>query len=550
MAAKPRQPGNSPRKSLKQSLKDLFLRRLRKSPSPSVETVGSGILRKGVPSSSFISSVYTLDKSLPESTDSLWSLDQYTISRAIPNRFQTPTKRSESQNAARQSLLPATSLSQFNLHHAYLQQSAGPQRIVHQAISPTFTSLLSQEASIATFSPIPSASTLKLQDSRPSLMHRDSFNELPWPSPGRTIQQSQGRGKQVSWLDSATTSSITVPHQYQIPTLPVNIEGRAGVRQVEHFKSFCVLDTAMPGCPVVATSQELRYIFEIGEHFFLNSCECEGTSMDIVTGQDAAGDPVTHLVLFTPLVIPSSGRSRFMLASLVDVTRFIHDAASLPELEEVSNISTVESGPQTPLYKPTPMNWTSATYKLSAEDLLGGCLLPEDRDTRAIPTMESTDDIWVNLANEEKSRTSTARNTPKSTHRRGGTSRSSDVSQLSKTSCTVDEVLDDFMSSLQDLYSDFFLLGKSPLDDTYYEICNVSPMLYAAKDYVHGHLSRTGKQGIAELSTRLGLGSPFQAQVRWGLEGRDKRLYCSPLYGHNSTTWICFLVDPDTPELW
>ncbi|EXJ95116.1 hypothetical protein A1O1_00235 [Capronia coronata CBS 617.96] len=547
MAAKPDRPQNSPRKSLKQSLKDIFLRKLRKPPSPCVRTVGSGILRRGGPSDSFISSVYTF--SPLESAGNLWSPDHHTISRGIPNRFQTPTNRSTSRFEARQSLLPATSLSHFNLHHDYLQQLAVPQGTVHQAISPTFTSLVSQQASIAPFSPSPSTSSLKLRDSSVNLVHRDSFKHLPSPSSARQLQQGRGQNKQVSWNQSATTSSVSVPDHDSDEEHAFNSEDHAGIRQVEHFKSICVLDTALPGCPVVATSEELRYIFELGEHFFLNSFECEGTSIDIITGQDAAGEPITHLVLFTPLVIPSSGRSRFMLASLVDVTRFIHDAASLPEPDKGSNRSTIVADCETPFYT-QDIRWSFTACKLSAEDLLGGCVLPQDRDTPTNPIRDPTDDIWVDLANEERSRTSTARNTPRSTPGFMGTPRSSDASTASKTSITVDDVLDDFMSSLQELYSNFFLLGKSPLDDTYFEICNVSPMLYEAEDYIHGHLSRTGERGLADLSTRLAYGSPFHARVKWGMEGQDKRLYCSPLYGHNSTTWICFLLEPNTPDLW
>jgi hypothetical protein len=270
--------------------------------------------------------------------------------------------------------------------------------------------------------------------------------------------------------------------------------------------------------------------------------------MDIVTGQDAEGDPITHLVLFAPLVIPSSGRSRFMLASLVDVTRFIHDAASLPELEKDS--STVESDLHTPLHDRLPSNWDPAGYKLSSEDLLGGCVLPEDRDFRRKSSDESPNDIWLNLAQEENRRPSRVRGADRSAARGHKHPRSSDMSQSSSTSSTVDEVLDEFMSGLQELYSDFFLLGKSPLDDAYFEICNVSPMLYATKDYIHGHLSLTGQEVIVELSRRLARDSPFNIEVKWGTQGLDKRLYCSPLYGQNSVTWICFLVDHQMPSLW
>ena len=549
MAAKARPP---PRKSLKQSLKDVFLRRLRKSPAISIETVGSGILRKADPSQTTLSSPSFVSL-FP---DSQVGLDKYTISSSIPNRFATPTRKATVNSRDRQSLLPATSLSQFNLHSAYLQQSSVPHRAIHEVTSPTFTSVVSREASIATLSAISSASTstLRLQESRQTLLSRNTSKRSVAPSSMVNADTSWARRNHVSWLQSPTTSSVSISDKASTTGDHFHTDDPDGVRQVEHFKSFCILDTLVPGCPVVATSQELRYIFEIGEHFFLNSCECEGASMDIVTGQDAAGDPVTHLVLFTPLVIPSSGRSRFMLASLIDVTRFIHDAASLPDLEKVaSDCSTVESDLRTPLHDRGPSNWNSARYKLSAEDLLGGCVLPEDREVLSLkrPT-ESPEDIWLNLANEERSRTSSARNTPRSAAqiKTGGTSRSSNASHASTTSSAVDEVLDEFIGGLQELYSDFFLLGKSPLDDTYYEICNVSPMIYEAKDYIHGHLSRTGQQGLVELSARLAQGSPFSLEVKWGTQGLNKRLYCSPLYGQNSITWICFLVDHRVASLW
>jgi len=106
------------------------------------------------------------------------------------------------------------------------------------------------------------------------------------------------------------------------------------------------------------------------------------------------------------------------------------------------------------------------------------------------------------------------------------------------------------MTGLQELYAEFFLLSKSPLDETFFEICNVSPVLFEAKEYINGHLSRTGQQQLAELSLALAQGSAFDMPVRWGSHGTEKRLYCSPLYTANSVTWICFLVDIQVPLLW
>ncbi|KIW81571.1 hypothetical protein Z517_04597 [Fonsecaea pedrosoi CBS 271.37] len=541
----PPPPPNPPRRSLKQGLKDVFLRTLRKSPEPpaGTPTLGSGILRRGESSASFFPSTTTFSSLEPPGSRP--SLEEFTVSHTIPNRFDSTIHVSPRRRHGRQSLLPATSLSQFNLHKSYLQPLTGPQRTVHEAMSPSLLSVTSRQASMASFSTlstVSSASTLRIQESRESLAPSQagaaSYKNPPAPA-------ARPRTKHVSWLHSPTTSSVSVVDSENPADDPT------GLRLVEHFKSFCILDTAVTGLPVVATSKELRYIFDVGEHFFLNNCECEGASMDIVTGQDAAGDPVTHLVLFTPLIIPSSGRSRFMLACLIDVTQFINDTASLPELDHELETSTIDSGVQTPLQDRRDLSWIGRSYKLSAEDLLGGCMLPNDRDTATRPPKhdEMSEDIWLNLANEERSRRSSPRNTSSSKPKMSPVARSN-ASHTSTTSSTVDDVLDEFMSDLQELYSDFFLLGKSPLDDTCFEICNVSPLLYSTKEYINGHLSQTNAHQMAELSASLGRETPFSIHVKWGPQGLDKRMYCSPMYTANSITWICFLVNYQMPMIW
>ncbi|OAP56073.1 hypothetical protein AYL99_09252 [Fonsecaea erecta] len=555
MAAKHRQPSshppqpaqsNPPRRSLRQGLKDVFLRTLRRSSEPQAETLslGSGILRRAESSGSFFPSTTTFS-SFIELPVSRSSLEGYTISRAIPNRFQSTTHVSPRKSPGRQSLLPATSLSQFNLHQSYLHPSTGPQRAVHDAMASPLLSVASRQASMASFSTlstVSSASTLRIQESRdvlaPPRVGASSYRNPQAPA-------SKRQTKHVSWLHSPTASSVSMADSAKQSDDPI------GLRLVEHFKSFCILDTAVAGLPVIATSKELRYIFEVGEHFFLNNRECEGASMDIVTGQDAAGDPVTHLVLFTPLIIPSSGRSRFMLACLIDVTQFINDTASLPELDHEHDTSTIESEVQTPVQDRKDLSWTGRSYKLSAEDLLGGCMLPGDREKAMRPPEkdEPSEDIWLNLANEERSRRSSKRNASSSTPKINQVARSN-ASHTSTASSTVDEVLDEFMGDLQELYSDFFLLGKSPLDDTCFEICNVSPLLYSTREYINGHLSHTGAQQMAELSVSLAGDTPFNMHVKWGPQGLDKRMYCSPMYSANSITWICFLVDYRMPLMW
>jgi hypothetical protein len=524
-------------KSLKQTLKEAFFRTLRRSAPNSPSDVGSGILRRGATNGAGFASRTTLS-SIAEEIHYL---------PMIPNRFESRVDLPAARHSARQSLLPKTSLSQFNLNQVYLHPTTKSQRPTRQGVSPSI-SIASHHASVTTFGSLyelPSLSTLKLQDSQQTLKSLSSSSKH---GVSRQKKVFPAKSNHVSWLQSPTAS---------LPSLrgsPANAHDARYADNLsvtslsDHFKSFCILDTSTPGYPVVATSREMRYIFELGENFFLNSCECDGKSMDLVTGQDANGDPITNLVLFTPLVIPGSGRNRFLLASLVDVTDFIKDAASLPALIPSSDSSTVSSLRTPRQQGRRRLEWAGYDHMLSADNLLGGCILPSDRDDIMFHA-ELPDDIWLNIAKEERRSTAKSRSNAKLK-----LSQSPAASHPSSTgSCveSIDELLEQFMGGLQELYSEFFLLGKSPLDDSYFEICNVSPILYASKEYINGHLSHNDHQRLADLSARLAQGSAFDIRVRWGERGVVKSMYCNPVYTRSdSISWLCFLVDGQTPLLW
>ena len=321
---------------------------------------------------------------------------------------------------------------------------------------------------------------------------------------------------------------------------------------------------------MTATSAELRYVFQVGQQFFLHLEECTGTSIDIVTGSDPAGNDVTHLVLFSPLTSVHTGKGRFMLASLIDVTNFVQDAAQVPDLDTVYEDSLPEDIVSTPPPSKTQSIWTNSSHELQAEDLLGGCCIDDSMNTVSsrvlgLQTTEQpplvtdddlyADDVWFMIADEElaKQRTgggATQMVEARPSKTRSGRSRSRNTTHTSTSSRAVDEVLDDFMSGLQKLYSDFFLLARSPLDDNVFEICNVSPSVYAKSEYITGHLTHTSPAIVQEISERLTTEARFQVEVRWGAEGAGKHLYCVPLFGQRSTTWICLLVDPEMPLLW
>lgn len=299
------------------------------------------------------------------------------------------------------------------------------------------------------------------------------------------------------------------------------IDPDAGLVTVHHFRSFCVLDSTLEGCPITAMSKDLGNVFELGEEFTLRTRGIKGSDIDMCTGLDTDGNTVIHLVVYRPLVNPKSGRNRFVLACLLDITTFVLIAASVPDLDVASEHSVSDGDVRTPeASAPADRLW----HELSAEDLLGGCILADGPHT---PELLAKEDVWLDIATEEIKRTRSAGSLPDSP----------------TPSKNMDAILDDFLGTVQRLYSDFFLLGKSPLDECSYEVCNVSPSVYASREYMDGHLSKTPVESRRALEQNLGLEDSFQENVNWGATGKARRLYCTPLLGRSSITWVCFLVD-------
>lgn len=480
-------------------------------------------------------------------------------------------------------LLPLTRLSQIDLSGLYACHTALPQRqIQYEALPEMLTEGASQRASISTVEFEPSlrstSSTLRIHRSSPSIPIESqvtvgtstSLPLMPSLRKSAGFEDLRGNSSAVPFINRLACPVSSEIFNKPTPTHSSHNSTRSNalIQSVKHFKSFCVLDTHVSGCPVSATSEDLRYIFHIGDQFILNIHECKGTSIDIVTGSGPDGDEVIHLVLFSPLLSLTTGMSRFLLAALVDATQFVHEASRLPDLDTINEELSFDNEVLISAITPSQSSWCAHRYGLIPEDLLGGCSVPtksakssgntcsfsaRSQNSPAESRWES-DDIWLALARKEKLEQdgqawvesshggSLGYGTPQSLRTRS--------TKVSNSSTNIDEVLDEFMMNLQILYSESFLLARSPLDDKYYEICNVSPAVYASGEYITGHLSHTAPNVIESMSQRLGGGTRFRMAVRWGTHGIEKWLYCVPLYGQSSITWICVLVDLNMPDLW
>ena len=556
----------TPRSSLRQSLCNLLRRRRHRTTTQRPKTVGSGILRKAGSIAPVLPSVSKLSL-FPDFGSRAFDINYFpspspaSLSPYFARSSVSPVHKSSTYSIAmrKPSLLPLTRLSLLNLRETFVTTVSGAQ-VQCQNVSSSLTHGASRQASLSTICEVSTAPS--------SILRIQSSDSLSYRARKSESRASLRRVPTFANLDSCCPAPISVSEsmspQFQTPSLPqttldiptiptINVSppfnDNSDCIGTRHFSSFCVLDMSVTGYPVTATSEDLRYVFDVGDQFFLHNEEVSGSSVDVVTGFDADGNEITHLVLFTPLISPSSGRSRFLLSALIDVTPFLRETARMPELETISEDSAFEVSPSTPVTPGTSQGiWRSPRHELSADDLLGGCFLEEIVDETGRDTQKTQDagDVWLNLAIEEQRGPANTNFRASSPSLSSGTFSSASASQTS----TVDNALDDFMADLQQLYSTFFLLAKSPLDHNFYEIVNVSPAVFASGEYVNGHLSRTPRAKIVELSGRLSGDSPFSVQVNWGTKAVLQQLYCVPLFGQSSITWVCLLVGQDRPWLW
>ena len=510
-------------------------------------------------------------------------IDRYSVPTA--DGFASRHSHLESPSIeSRLSLLPATRLNQFDLNQLFSNHQALPQhRVRYEPLPVAFAEGASLRASMLTPDHQPSlrlaSTTLNIRRSTRS-NSSESWSALatsassPSKSGLKKARASENLRRNPPAIMFASRSADEIDSEVfnsPTPTPSSNQTSRsnASIHSVKYFGSFCVLDTFVPGCPVTATSEDLRYIYHIGDQFVLNVHDYDEMSIDIVTGTGPDGEEVIHLVLFSPLLSPGTGTSRFILAALIDVTHFLREASQIPEQDTIGQESSFEDEAISQAPTSLQSDWSTRSCELLSDNLLGGCSITARRQHNPVTEVASSsrlhksnprdiehdsEDIWLALAREERLEKDWQ---PCVAPVNGGPmgsktnqSRPSESMQASSSSTVVDEVLEEFMSTLQQLYSESFLLARSPLDDKYYEICNVSPAVYDSGDYVIGHLTHTAPHVVESISGGLAAGIAFRTEVRWGSQGTEKGLYCVPLYGESSTTWICVLVDQHMPVLW
>ncbi|KAM5475468.1 hypothetical protein MauCBS54593_001157 [Microsporum audouinii] len=298
-----------------------------------------------------------------------------------------------------------------------------------------------------------------------------------------------------------------VPHSPGCSAISRCVSPRAEelVQLLDHFSSFCVLDAKSPSNAVIAASKDIYSAGGRGEQFPLNIKVLEEESCPVVSGFDDHGNNVSYLIIATKLYTAKSGKFQLFLATLLDITDFLH-AVTLEDLELRRYPGTLDNGRGGLSSIPSRLN-------LDAADITDTSLkaMDENKGTEIRPSQSPT---------------------------------SMSPSQ------TIEQLLSEFSAELLYLYKDTFILARSPQDNTLYKISHVSRSLYAEGEYIHSHLKHTPADKMQLLSEHLGKDCRFDLVVNWGDSGVEKRLYCAPIYYSSSWDWVCTMTDIDVPYLW
>lgn len=347
-------------------------------------------------------------------------------------------------------------------------------------------------------------------------------------SASQTGSSSDDDGNSSTYIsrNSDTTEhsplSDTFPKEQKIPTAEAPLPDTTPIQQrsdpldfpiLKHIKkipnflrSFYINDTELPGNPINLVSRDLKPPGELkdGEGLFLDSVAFQHDSSELLTNCTANGDIEYHLVFSQDLISQETGRARYQLTSQLNITRLL----SSDILESFS----------------------------SALD----CDLPLDEDDE----WESLD--WFTIAEEEVAKTTGRTGTkPRQNHEPKPTTKPpGSTTPLRHT--------------LKSLYKDYFILTPPPLSTShgFYEIAYLSPSLFQSGEYKPcpdrggGQLTHTPPETIGRLGRSLAEGKEVAVEVKWGVEGAGKWLFCSPLFGPGLGCWICFLIDAGVGDVW
>ncbi|WEW54660.1 hypothetical protein PRK78_000080 [Emydomyces testavorans] len=309
---------------------------------------------------------------------------------------------------------------------------------------------------------------------------------------------------------------------------------------LDHFSAFYILRAKPKRTSSSYASEDvwafwtLRSTIEIS----LNIKYDEEKICDFLNDIDANGNETIYLALINRVLTVRSGDPRLLVASIIDVTDFLNYVT----YEDMECQKTMKAKPQRPI---PPSSNRRDSGGVSSGSAFGHSLHPvssqtgNDASTAFSKANPSPFGQWFsNGITEDQTENQ------KLLGDHEDTVHMEDISQVAQ------QILKEISESLLSLYGEYFILARPQTGDSVYDMSHISPRLCESGEYITAHLFYTPQAVIDRIGELLADNERFSINIKWGLEGLDKRLYCVPLFGQRSRPWLCLLIDPTLPNLW
>lgn len=281
------------------------------------------------------------------------------------------------------------------------------------------------------------------------------------------------------------------------------------------FNSLCISDPKLKGGPVRLKSCNFLpgpESLKVGDCHFLNTQVSKINNCCLTSRPDSKGQTQYILQYVTNLTGHECDTPAFTLASQMDVTNTLHQLATI----------FVKHRRRVPI---------RVKHDLQLNEL--GVLF----NTGISSPGEALDRTEVAQEEKQPCKTSiAAENVPKILipHK--------------------DPALVEFHELVKDIrffHKYCFTLSPAMDGQGFWQITWMSCAIQDRPEDVAKSLSHTDTKRLLELSRLLGKKDPMSMKVKWGVEGKDKLIYCVPMLdGAKLDCWVCFLVDANVPLLW
>ena len=266
------------------------------------------------------------------------------------------------------------------------------------------------------------------------------------------------------------------------------------------FKSLSISDPHEPAHPVRLTSRALQD----RESPLRTALTGTGQPCTIHTAYDPKGEPSSYSLLFTtPLLSQATGRTRYLLTSQVDITRFVQrhvaDALLTAEVTGDTNVQEELDTAVAGTYKEYPGSHPRLKATVLLDNAFRWGAIGELKLSEKVTTVPAEAEAskppatsgWPGIPCEGKWK---ERSVPEEPHPPRPAAPSREPQSVDFPA---------LVKEIKSAYREYFTMSPSTRDREVYTISYISPALLADGEYITGHLTHTAPQVVQDIALGL-----------------------------------------------